>query len=130
MAMASAMAAAVWQAIKSSFAWVLSGTPPLDSFDDVKSIARFIGVHLGSSSQARALPHLTVCLRAWQQNASNPWRQEAKGRRSRRRDWAQKWERMQAVLSKKGKFVDKEMTCLEQLQSFMETRSTAWHLRR
>ena len=37
---------------------------------------------------------------------------------------------VQAALSKKGKFVDKEMTCLEQLQSFIETRSTAWHLRR
>jgi len=60
--MASAIAADVWQAIKSSFAWVLSGTPPLDSFDDVKSIARFIGVHLGSSSQARAPPHLTRCV--------------------------------------------------------------------
>ena len=31
-------------AIKARSSWVLSGTPPIDSFDDVKSIAAFLGV--------------------------------------------------------------------------------------
>jgi site-specific DNA-cytosine methylase len=36
------------QAIKSRCSWVLSGTPPLESFDDVKSIAAYLNVHLGA----------------------------------------------------------------------------------
>ena len=36
------------QAIKARCSWVLSGTPPLESFDDVKSIASYLGVHLGA----------------------------------------------------------------------------------
>ena len=38
--------------------------------------------------------------------------------------------RDEAMLSKKGKFVDKELTSFEQLQSFMEKRSAAWEARR
>lgn len=33
--------------IKSSFKWFLSGTPPHGSFDDIKSLADILGVHLG-----------------------------------------------------------------------------------
>lgn len=33
--------------LKSKFRWVLSGTPPLDDFADVKTIAVFLGIHLG-----------------------------------------------------------------------------------
>lgn len=36
------------QAIKSRCSWVLSGTPPMDSFDDVKAIAAYLGVNLGA----------------------------------------------------------------------------------
>jgi hypothetical protein len=36
------------QAIKARCSWVLSGTPPLESFDDVKGIAAYLGVHLGA----------------------------------------------------------------------------------
>lgn len=38
------------QAIKARCSWVLSGTPPLESFDDVKGIAAYLGVHLGASN--------------------------------------------------------------------------------
>lgn len=33
--------------LKSKFRWVLSGTPPLDDFADVKTISVFLGIHLG-----------------------------------------------------------------------------------
>lgn len=33
--------------LKSTFRWVLSGTPPLDDFADVKTISVFLGIHLG-----------------------------------------------------------------------------------
>lgn len=33
--------------LKSRFRWILSGTPPLDDFADVKTISVFLGVHLG-----------------------------------------------------------------------------------
>lgn len=33
--------------LKSKFRWVLSGTPPLDDFADVKTIAVFLSIHLG-----------------------------------------------------------------------------------
>ena len=36
------------QAIKSRCSWVLSGTPPLETFDDVKGIASYLGIHLGA----------------------------------------------------------------------------------
>mmetsp|Transcript_20555 Transcript_20555/g.61281 ORF Transcript_20555/g.61281 Transcript_20555/m.61281 type:complete len:1354 (+) Transcript_20555:59-4120(+) len=36
------------QAIKACCSWVLSGTPPLESFDDVKSIAAYLDMHLGA----------------------------------------------------------------------------------
>jgi hypothetical protein len=32
---------------KSMSRWVLSGTPPLDDFTDVKTIADFLNIHLG-----------------------------------------------------------------------------------
>ena len=32
--------------------WVLSGTPPLEDFADVKTIARFLGVNLGVEDDA------------------------------------------------------------------------------
>ena len=35
------------QALKASNKWVLSGTPPVGTFDDIKGIARFLSVHLG-----------------------------------------------------------------------------------
>jgi len=38
------------QAIKARCSWVLSGTPPLESFDDVKGIASYLGVNLGASN--------------------------------------------------------------------------------
>ncbi|KAL7269920.1 hypothetical protein RUND412_007381 [Rhizina undulata] len=34
-------------ALKSTYRWVLSGTPPLDDFSDVKTISVFLGIHLG-----------------------------------------------------------------------------------
>ncbi|KAI5807569.1 hypothetical protein DFH27DRAFT_651071 [Peziza echinospora] len=33
--------------LKSTYKWVLSGTPPLDDFADVKTISVFLGIHLG-----------------------------------------------------------------------------------
>jgi len=38
------------QAIKARCSWVLSGTPPLESFDDVKGIASYLGVNLGAAN--------------------------------------------------------------------------------
>ena len=35
------------QALKASHKWILSGTPPVGSFSDIKGIAQFLGVHLG-----------------------------------------------------------------------------------
>eukprot|EP00929_Paragymnodinium_shiwhaense_P031017 TRINITY_DN17471_c0_g2_i1.p1 TRINITY_DN17471_c0_g2~~TRINITY_DN17471_c0_g2_i1.p1 ORF type:complete len:2091 (-),score=518.39 TRINITY_DN17471_c0_g2_i1:228-6500(-) len=37
------------QALKAQNIWVLSGTPPVDTFDDVRSIAAHLGLHLGST---------------------------------------------------------------------------------
>ncbi|KAI8823181.1 uncharacterized protein EV422DRAFT_394885 [Fimicolochytrium jonesii] len=34
--------------LRSSKRWILSGTPPLGDFNDIKSIANFLGVHLGA----------------------------------------------------------------------------------
>ena len=36
------------KAIKASASWVLSGTPPMDTFDDVKGIAEYLGINLGA----------------------------------------------------------------------------------
>jgi len=33
--------------LKARYRWVLSGTPPLDDFEDVKTIATFLNIHLG-----------------------------------------------------------------------------------
>lgn len=33
--------------LRSTYKWVLSGTPPLDDFADVKTISVFLGIHLG-----------------------------------------------------------------------------------
>jgi len=33
--------------LKARYRWVLSGTPPLDDFEDVKTIAAFLNIHLG-----------------------------------------------------------------------------------
>jgi hypothetical protein len=33
--------------LQSNFKWVLSGTPPLEDFADVKTIATFLGIHVG-----------------------------------------------------------------------------------
>ncbi|KAJ8598901.1 hypothetical protein CTAYLR_010750 [Chrysophaeum taylorii] len=40
------------QAIKARSSWVLSGTPPVESFDDVKKIAAYLGIHLGAPDPA------------------------------------------------------------------------------
>ena len=47
-------------AIKARSSWVLSGTPPIDSFDDVKSIAAFLGVHLGAADPVQLTKKGTV----------------------------------------------------------------------
>jgi site-specific DNA-cytosine methylase len=41
------------QAIKADASWVLSGTPPLASFDDVRGIAKYLGLYLGSPDPAQ-----------------------------------------------------------------------------
>jgi len=38
---------AIQHGLKASCRWVLSGTPPHESFDDVKGIAAFLNIHLG-----------------------------------------------------------------------------------
>ncbi|KAJ3185877.1 hypothetical protein HK101_009798 [Irineochytrium annulatum] len=38
--------------LQSSFRWILSGTPPLKDFHDIKGIANFLGVHLGVDDEA------------------------------------------------------------------------------
>ena len=37
---------------RSNFRWVLSGTPPLDDFESVKTIAVYLDVHLGITDDA------------------------------------------------------------------------------
>ncbi|KAJ1459723.1 hypothetical protein M885DRAFT_613323 [Pelagophyceae sp. CCMP2097] len=51
------------QALKAHASWVLSGTPPLDVFDDVKAIAAFLGVHLGASDPVALTKRGTVAKR-------------------------------------------------------------------
>jgi len=38
--------------LKANNRWVLSGTPPLDDFADVKTLAGFLGIHLGIDDDA------------------------------------------------------------------------------
>ena len=33
--------------VTAKYRWALSGTPPTDSFQDVKSVAALLGIHLG-----------------------------------------------------------------------------------
>ena len=33
--------------VTAKYKWALSGTPPTDSFQDVKSVAALLGIHLG-----------------------------------------------------------------------------------
>jgi len=79
------------QAVKARCAWVLSGTPPLDTFDDVRGIASYLGVHLGAPdpvaltkkgdrpSDARRELSGSELFEAFLETASPAWRTRRRG---------------------------------------------------
>ncbi|OJJ67326.1 hypothetical protein ASPBRDRAFT_186565 [Aspergillus brasiliensis CBS 101740] len=57
-------------AIKAQAKWVLSGTPPLNDFADVNTIAPFLDVHLGVDEEDRRLQNRHLKLRCNQRSAA------------------------------------------------------------
>lgn len=94
-------------ALKSRAKWIISGTPPLNNFADVKTISPFLGINLGVDDDG-SVKHENARLKEMQQNRSGNSKNSL------------------SYLS----FMLTSLEDAEHFHSFKTPRSAAWHRRR